>query len=296
MRRFTALINPISGGGHAGELWEPVSRLLRDAGAILTVEHTQSREHAVRVAQRAAALGDVVIAVGGDGLVRDAAGGVVAGKGTLGIVPAGRGNDLARTLGLPEGAAGLADLLLTGPVRRIDVLDVDGVVAPGNVYIGIDSLATRIINGSRWMPALLLYRLAPVRAILTWRPATYTIKADGGTRRLRAHTVVIANSGAYGHGLRIVPPALLDDGLLDVMTVGAGPRRMIVSFLKQAEHGTHVRRPEVELSTAREVVVDADRPIPVCADGDEIGTLPATVRVRPHALSVIAPLANTKNN
>lgn len=290
MRGFTALINPISGGGHGDELWEPVSRLLRDAGATIELEHTRSREHAVQAAQQAAARGDVVIAVGGDGLVRDTAGGVVAAGGTLGIVPAGRGNDLARTLGLPDDPLGLANLLLTGPVRRIDVLDVDGVVAPGNVYIGIDSLATRIINRSRWMPALLLYRLAPLRALLTWRPPTYTIKADGRTRQVRAHTVVIANSGAYGHGLRIVPPAVLDDGLLDVMTVSAGPRRMIVSFMSQAKKGTHVQRPEVNLTTTREVVIDADRPVPVCADGDEIGTLPASVGVRRHALAVIAPL------
>ncbi len=293
MRTFTALINPISGGGRAPELWDRVARLLREAGATVQVVLTQSGEDAVELATKAAIRGDVVVAVGGDGLVRDTAGGVVAGGraagGALGIVPAGRGNDLAHTLAVPDDPAALAQLLLDGPTRQIDVVDVVGVIAPGNVYVGIDSLATRIINSSRWVPALLLYRLAPVRAILTWRPPLYTLSVDGQPRRVRAHTVVIANSGAYGHGLRIVPPAVLDDGLLDVLVVGAGPRGAIVRFMDEAKKGTHVHRPDVDLGTAHEVVIDADVPVPVCADGDEIGTLPVTVRVRPGALTVIAP-------
>ncbi|WP_344445316.1 diacylglycerol kinase family protein [Kitasatospora nipponensis] len=290
MRAFTAVVNPVSGGGKAFAHWEPVAELLRAAGATVRAERTRSREHAVQCATEAARRGEVVVAVGGDGMVRDAADGAVRGGGTLGIVPAGRGNDLARALGLPTDPAGLARLLLEGPTRQIDVLDVNGVIAPGNVYIGIDSLATRIINASRWVPALLLYRLAPVRAILSWRPAGYTVRVDDtAEQRMRAHTVVIANSGAYGHGLRIVPPAVLDDGLLDVMVVGDGPRSMIVKFMSEAKQGTHVHRPEVSLRTGLTVTVDADRPVPVCADGDEIAHLPATVTLLPAALTIIAP-------
>lgn len=294
MRTFTALVNPISGGGNADALWEPIARLLREAGADLTIEHTRSKEHAIAAATEAAARGDVVIAVGGDGLVRDIAGGVVAGiasgaGGALAIVPAGRGNDLARTLGIPADPERLAAMLLEGPLRRIDVLDVNGVIAPGNVYVGIDSLATRIINDNRRLPALLLYRLAPLKAILTWRPPVYTLTTQDGPSSVAAHTVVVANSGAYGHGLRIVPPAVVDDGLADVMVVGAGPRRKIVRFMSQAKTGAHIHGSEVRLSTTKEIVIDADRPVPVCADGDEVATLPATVRIREAALPVVAP-------
>ncbi|EQD85626.1 diacylglycerol/lipid kinase family protein [Saccharopolyspora erythraea] len=291
MRAYTALINPISGGGRAAERCEPIARLLREAGAAVTVCPTRSREHAVALASSAARRGEIVVAVGGDGLVRDAACGVVAGNGTLGIVPAGRGNDLARTLGLPDGDRELARLLLDATARAIDVLEVGGVVVPGNVYAGIDSMATAVINRNRWLPGALLYRLAPIRAVLTWRPATYTITADGRTRELRGQTVVVANSGSYGHGLRIVPTARLDDGMLDVLVVREGRLHRIASFLRAAKTGAHLDLPEVEVSTAREVALAADRPIPLCADGDEIGTLPATIRVLPASLRVLAPTA-----
>lgn len=289
MRTFTALLNPISGTGTAARLWEPVAQRLREAGAKVKVVETRSSAHAVELAADAAAAGDIVVAVGGDGLLRDAAGGVVAVDGVLGIVPAGRGNDLARTLGLPTEPAGLAKLLLRGPAMGIDVLEANGVVVPGNVYVGIDALSTTIINNTRWLPGLLAYRLAPVRAILKWRSPTYSVVADGKATSAKAFTVIVANSGAYGHGLRIVPPAVLDDGLLDVMIVGDGPKRAIAAFMSEAKSGRHVLRPEVQLDTAREVIIDADRPVPLCADGDEIGSLPVTVRVLPKALTVIAP-------
>ena len=101
--------------------------------------------------------------------------------------------------------------------------------------------------------------------------------------------VVLANSGAYGRGLQIVPPARLDDGLLDVMIVGDGPRRAVVSFMREAKHGTHINRPEVSMNTAREVTLSADRPLPVCGDGDELAHLPVTVWLRPGALQILAP-------
>jgi diacylglycerol kinase (ATP) len=289
MRSFTALVNPISGGGRAAKSWAPLAVRIAGSGARVRVEVTRSRDHAIELAMAATADGDVVVAVGGDGLVRDVAGAAVASGGTLGIVPAGRGNDLARALRLPSTVDGLATLLLEGPAKAIDVLDINGTIVPGNVYAGIDSVANRIINNSQWVPSMLLYRLAPIRAIATWKAATYTVRTDGVTTRVKAHMVVLANSGAYGHGLQVVPPAKLDDGLLDVMIVGDSPRRAVVSFMREAEHGTHINRPEVSLSTAREVTLSADRPLPVCGDGDALAHLPVTVRLRPGALQILAP-------
>jgi diacylglycerol kinase (ATP) len=169
------------------------------------------------------------------------------------------------------------------------VLDINGTIVPGNVYAGIDSVANRIINNSRWVPSMLLYSLAPIRAIATWKGshvhgAHRWCDDDGQSthggacqlRRVRARP-------------QVVPPAKLDDGLLDVMIVGDSPRRAVVSFMREAEHGTHINRPEVSLSTAREVTLSADRRLPVCGDGDALAHLPVTVRLRPGALQILAP-------
>jgi YegS/Rv2252/BmrU family lipid kinase len=288
MRAFTALVNPISGGGRAAQRWAPLAARLSAAGADVRVEPTKSRSHAVDRARAAAAEGRVAVAVGGDGLVRDVAEGTVAADGTMAIVPAGRGNDLARTLHLPSDVAGLTEMLLHAKPRTLDVIDLDGTIVVGNVYCGIDSVANAIINANRRLPAKLIYRLAPLRAILTWHAPTFAVTVDGVQRTLKAHVVVTANSGTYGHGLRIVPSAVLDDGRLDVLLVGDGPRRAVVSFMREAQRGTHVARREVEVVSAYEVVLAADRAVPVYGDGEELAALPVTMRVRPAALRLLA--------
>lgn len=288
-RAFTALVNPISGGGRAAQRWAPLAAEISAAGCDVRVELTRSREHAIALARQAAADGRIAVAVGGDGLVRDVAAGTVATRGTMAIVPAGRGNDLARRLGFPTEHRGLADLLIDGPVKPLDVIDAAGEIVPGNVYVGIDSVATAIINKTRYLPGLLAYRIAPLRAIVRWRPATYRLTLDGESHSVAAHTVVVANSGAYGHGLTIVPPARVDDGLLHVLVVGAGPRWRVAQFMAQVKRGTHVDRPEITVHVAREVTIEADRPIPVCADGDDLGRLPVTARVLEGALHLVRP-------
>ena len=289
MPNYTTLINPISGGGRAESAWRPVADALARRGVTTSVEVTRSQQHAVESATAAARRGDVVIAVGGDGLVRDAAAGVVPHDATLAIVPAGRGNDLARKLGLPSDPDASAALIAAGVGRRIDVIDAAGQVVLGNVYVGIDSVSNEAINNNRWLPGLLVYRLAPIGVIMRWRAPTYTIEADGASRTIAAHTVIVANSGAYGHGLQIVPNAVLDDGLLDVMTVADGPRRKVVEFMSKAKRGTHVDSADVAVHRAVEVSISADRPVPVYADGDYLCELPVTITLRPATLTLLAP-------
>ncbi len=291
MTAFTALLNPISGSaGTSVERWEPVAAALRAGGADVAMEPTRSAGQARERAEQLSLEGRTVVAVGGDGLVRDVAGGVVAGDGVLGIVPAGRGNDLALGLGLPHAPVALARVLLDGHIRAIDVLDADGVIVPGNVYAGIDALSTRIINRHRRVPALLLYRLAPVLAALRWRPASFELTLDGVTTTEHLMMVVAGNSGHYGHGLHIVPSATLDDGLIHLLTVdGSASLLRLASFMKEAKHGAHVDRPEVTVRTAREVLIRAERDVPFGADGDELADREVTLRCQPGALRILVP-------
>ncbi|MBF6350964.1 YegS/Rv2252/BmrU family lipid kinase [Nocardia flavorosea] len=289
-RHFTALVNPISGAGVAADRWRELAEIATAAGAQVSVELTRSSEHATEIAAAAAANGDVVVAVGGDGLVLAACAGVVAaGAGVLGIAPAGRGNDLARKLGIPSDPRALANLLITGEPRAIDVLDAGGTIVPGNVYAGLDSVATLRINARRRLPGKLNYRLTPVETFLGWKPPTFTVTVDGETITTLAHMVVVANSGTYGHGLDIVPGAVVDDGLLDVLIVRATKKRHFLRFQSQLGHGSHLQRSDVTRVRGVSASVATDRPIPVGADGEDLGLLPTTVTVRPAALKVLAP-------
>ncbi|GAA4393116.1 diacylglycerol kinase family protein [Actinomadura verrucosospora] len=292
VRAFTAIVNPAAGGASASCLI-PLARLLRDAGAEVDVEYSRGMEHAADAARAAAEAGRVVLGVGGDGLV-GCVGGALAGTGALfGIVPAGRGNDFARQLGVPSDPERLARLLLEGEPRAVDAIDANGTAVLGSVYAGVDAVANDNANRTRLLRGSAAYYVGALRAIASWRHADYLITVDGERYRREGYTVVAANSGYYGFGKHIAPGARVDDGLLDVVLIRKAPRTLFFAVMRELEAGTHVRRPEVEVLRGREVRIElaggSGRTLPYGADGELPGILPVTARVMPGALRVLAP-------
>lgn len=301
---FTFLVNPASGGGAAPEAVLPVARHLRDAGAEVEVTYSPGPQATRDLVSGAVARGDVVVSVGGDGMLSSLAGEVSRLGGTLGIVPAGRGNDFARTLGLPDDPRAQADILLAGSVRAVDLVSwrasvgSERIVA-GSVYAGVDARAAATVDRLRRLPRRTQYPLAAVHALASYTPGRYRVVVDGRALEVEAATVVVANSGYYGSGMHIAPGAEVDDGLLDVVVIAAASRRALISALPQVYDGRHVALPEVTVLQGRRVEIgcDARRPVTVGGDGEALGFLPplaeapAVVEVLPGALSVLAPVA-----
>jgi YegS/Rv2252/BmrU family lipid kinase len=267
----------------------PLARLLREAGAGVVVEHSRSLEHARALARDAAERGDVVLGVGGDGMIGSVGGALARTGAVFGIVPAGRGNDFARQLGVPADPAVLAGLLLDAEPRPVDVIMANGTVVLGSVYAGVDAVAGRNANESRLLRGSAAYYAGALRAVASWRPATYRVTVDGELHERRGYTVVAANSGFYGFGRHIAPDARVDDGLLDVVVIGYVPKPLFFAVMRELADGSHVRRPEVEVLRGREVRIEADRDLPYGADGETRGRLPVTAGAVPGALNVLRP-------
>ncbi|MEU6485531.1 diacylglycerol kinase family protein [Streptomyces sp. NPDC046887] len=296
MRQFTAVVNPAAGSSSGAADLLALARLLREAGAGLETRYSRSLEHARELAREAGGRGRVVLAVGGDGIA-GGIGGALSGTGAvLGLVPAGRGNDFARALGRTGKALdvpALAKTLLHSTPRVVDTIAVtsavhSGISVLGSVYAGVDAVANRHANTSRLLSGAASYYVGGVRAVAGWRPAAYRITVDGTEHRERGYTVVAANSGYYGFGRNIAPGALLDDGLLDVVVIRHGPRRLFFSLMNELKTGAHLSRPQVRVLRGKEVRIEADRPVPYGADGEVDAVLPVTVRVQPGALKVLA--------
>ncbi|MFJ4341616.1 diacylglycerol/lipid kinase family protein [Streptomyces sp. NPDC088915] len=293
MRQFTAVVNPTAGGSSGVAALLPLARSLRQEGARLDTVYSRSLEHARELAHRAGGRGDVVLAVGGDGMA-GCVGGALSGTDTLfGLVPAGRGNDFARALGLPADAPALARLLLDGEPRPVDTIEVESAAHArtsvlGSVYAGIDAIANRHANASRLLRGAASYYAGGLRAVLAWKPAAYRVTVDGVVHERTGYTVVAANSGFYGFGRNIAPDARLDDGLLDVVVIADTSKRHFFAVMNELKTGAHVRRPQVEILRGKEIRIEADRPLPYGADGEVDSVLPVTVRVQPKALRVLA--------
>jgi diacylglycerol kinase (ATP) len=292
MRQFTAIVNPTAGGSTGAAALLHVGRLLREAGADLETEYSRSLAHAQDLARQAGQRGRVVLAVGGDGIA-GGVGGALSGTGSLlGLVPAGRGNDFARALGLPADPAALARVLLHHEPRAVDTIEVESAVhhrtvVLGSVYAGVDALANRYANQAGLLRGAASYYAGGLRAVTTWRAARYRVTVDGQEHSHTGYTVVAANSGYYGSGRLIAPDARVDDGLLDVVMISEAPRRLFFALMNELKTGAHLHRPEVRILRGKEIRIQADREVPYGADGEVEAVLPVTASVLPGALRVL---------
>ena len=289
-RRFAILMNPTSAGGKPLRVLPALREALSEAGAEHRVVETRDMAHATHAARDASGRGEVVVALGGDGLVGKLAG-ALRDSAPLGIVPAGRGNDFARALGIPEDVPGATRVLLEGVRKALDLGEANGKPFACIASLGYDSDANRIANEAKVVRGNMVYAYAAIRSLLAWKPARFTVRLDGREHRFEGYTVAAANTGYYGGGMNMAPGADPSDGLLDVIFIENVSKARFIANLPKVFKGTHVELDSVEVHRAREVEISSDRPFDVYADGDPLTTLPATVRLVRGGLSILAPRA-----
>jgi YegS/Rv2252/BmrU family lipid kinase len=286
---LTLLVNPSSAGGRALKLLPRVEQVLDARRVVFRVQRTRGLEHGVEQALRAVEAEEVPVVLSGDGLL-GAIGGAMAGAETpLGIVPCGRGNDLARVLGIPDEPEDAIETVLAGDSRRIDVGEANGKRFLGIVSVGFDSECNRLANEVRFLRSNLVYLYSLLRTLGGWKPARFTIRVDDERMRISGYSVSVANNSTFGGGMRIAPAAKLDDGEFDIVSVGEVGKLRFLSNLPKVFKGTHVETDEVRVFRAPHLELSASRPFPVYADGEHLTDLPASLRVLPRALSVLVP-------
>jgi YegS/Rv2252/BmrU family lipid kinase len=309
--RVLLVHNPTAGGGRAGRLVPEVAARLAADGVEAEQHETRSLEDARLAACQAATSVDAVVAVGGDGTVgacaaglADATPGAPGGSGgppgwspggsgvraALGVVPAGGGNDAARSFGLPADDPLAAAGLLTRLRRR----PADLAYVAGRAYLnvagaGFDSEVNRIANQYLgWAGNRPRYVGAVLAELVLGRTAQFRLSLDGQALEPRGWLVAVANGPSYGGGMRVAPQASLADGLLEVVVIHDIGKLEFLRTFPKVFSGRHVEHPAVAVHRATHVELDADRPLAVYADGEPVGALPATFEVRPAAITVLA--------
>jgi YegS/Rv2252/BmrU family lipid kinase len=288
-RRFALLVNPASGGGRSLKALPAVTAELDRLGAPHRTVTTRSMEHAAEEAARAGEAGETVAAVGGDGLLRPIAAALKGTDAAVALIPSGRGNDLARVLGVPRDPARAARLAVEGAERRLDVASVDGTPYLGIASCGFDSDANRIANEAKLIRGDAVYLYAALRALAAWQAAGFEVTVDGTRHAVTGYTVAVGNSRSYGGGMLLLPHAELDDGKLDVFVCKDASKLTFLRELPKVFKGKHLDSPHVEVLRGEVIEVTSDRPFVIYADGDPIGATPATMRVERQALRLIGP-------
>ena len=303
-RPLCLIVNPAAGSGRARALIPAATAALAAAGAPHQVIESTSLANARELAATAGKRGEVVVAVGGDGMAGAMAGVAAAAGASFGIIPAGRGNDLAGVLGIPADPVEAARVLAAGHERQIDLIAVSApghpeITVASSVYAGIPAVAGEIANATRWLRGGMVYSVAALRALARWRPAVFTVQiAGGGSHEFDGYAVVVANSASFGAGMHVAPLAEIDDGVLDLVLMRHAPKLTFVRALQKIRDGSHVTLPQISLERGADVTITVSRDLPAAADGELLGCAcplaagtPMRVRVLPAALTALVPAA-----
>lgn len=235
---------------------------------------------------------DLVVVGGGDGTLNAALEGVVELGLPLGVLPLGTANDLALTLGIPADPLAAAGIIATGRRRRVDLGWVNGKHFVNVASVGLSVQVARALDREvkrRWGRAG--YALGALRGWRAARPFPATIRCDGKRLTVTAIQVAVGNGRHFGGGMVVAGDARIDDARLDLFTLAPCGLLRFAALLPLLRSGRHGVLDEVVTCRGAEVDLDTGGPLPVNTDGEITTTTPARFRVRPGALTVMAPPA-----
>ena len=287
-RRFLLIDNPASGYG-SRRLVAAVLGALAARGCIVE-RLADGRWESARVATMGAVDGraiDVVIVAGGDGTIRLAAAMLRGTQMPLGVIPLGTGNVLAHEVGLPRTPEGLAELLVQGAARPIEMATANGepfllmagVGFDGHVIGGLDQALKRRVGK-------FAYGLPVITALA--QPSTrLAVEIEGVVHA--ADWAIIANARCYGGAFVLSERAGLERPGLVAVLIETANRRELVMTLRALARGQLGARRNVRMLPCDRATIRADRPVPMQIDGDAFERTPVEVRSGGGQVQLILP-------
>ena len=291
MKKYKLIANPAAGTHRSRHIAAQVVELLGQRKVEFDLEFTAAPKHAAEIALRSCKDFEAIVAIGGDGTIHEIAGAMLDCDIPLGIIPAGSGNDLIKSLGIPNDVRAAVDILTAGQARVIDAGTINGLCFVNVVGIGFDAAVNHNSHGFRWPASgLLRYVMALITTLGTYSPLPLTVTIDGTATTQDLFLLTIGNGTTCGGGFRLTPHARLDDGLLDVTFVKPISVPRLLWHLPKVFRGT-LERVERYASMKRvtKLRIESTEPVPVHVDGEVYrgDTSRLDIEVIPNALTVI---------
>lgn len=288
-RTVLLVVNPKSrrGRGIGAEAMHALQAL---GCTVISAGTTRGAGPAALVRRHAGSI-DAVALVGGDGTLSAAAPALLETGLPLLVIPAGTGNDLARTIGIPNDPNEAAGLLRHGRLRRIDLGMVNDIpyFNVASIGFGVD-LARALTHDSKRRWGVLGYAIAAIRALSRLRPFTVWILHGGQTHVSRTVHVAVGNGRHYGGGMTVAEDARIDDGRLDIFSLEVSSVWGLLKLLPSLRSGRHHAWVEVRSLAGESVEMRTRRRRSINTDGEITTSTPAAFRVLPGAIPVYAPI------
>ena len=280
------IVNPIAGAGRALKAWKVAENYLTQNGFACDAEFTRAPRHATDIAVTAVEHGyDTIIVIAGDGTVHEVVNGIVGTGVRLGVIPGGRGNDLARSAGLPKDPLAAAGVCRNGRLTHIDLGQANGEYFFNVAGVGFDAEVCHQVNqGRMYINGPMTYLVYVLKMLWYYRPVVCRITLDEKTWVQPVFLLVAGNGRYFGGGMLAAPGADLYDGEFEVVIAGDVTRLEAMEALAKIYSGKHVHLPKIQTFRARKVKVESEHPLNVETDGEVIGCVPLTMETIPRAL------------
>jgi len=293
------LVNPAAENGAAGRRWPELAHEAASLGLQGDTRFSERPGHLTELAREAAADADLLVAVGGDGTVNEVVNGIAGLDVELALIPRGTGGDFVRTFGIPRKLDRAVEVALRGRTRAIDLgrgryrswagEDEESYFANIASAGMSGAIAKRTNETSKALGGKVSYAWATVAVFSRWRSDEVRVRVDGTEQAGRMHDVIVANGRYLGGGMKMVPEAEPDDGLLDVLLIGDLTKRDLLLTMPKTYRGKHLPDPKATLLRGTTVEIDAPEPLPVELDGEQPGTTPVRFEIVPRALRLRVP-------
>lgn len=296
------IINPVSGSGRGRQVWRQAEAVLQEEQIKYTYAWTEAPKDAIRYAAQYGADPQIrlIVAVGGDGTVHEAANGLIASRSgkPIGYIPAGSGNDFARGFGIPLDAMKALRLMLDPhSIIQADLIRSGDGAAVSSVGAGLDGQVASVTNTAGYKKGLNLLKLGKlayvwslIRVLCTYKPSSIILSIDGIQHTYeRVWLVAICNIPYYGGGMMICPDANPTNGTASLCVVHGIGRLELLAVFPRVYTGSHKTHRAVQFLRGRQISIQSSLPLYIHRDGEASGMTPVTLEVLPAALSVIVP-------
>ncbi|MBQ6741905.1 MAG: YegS/Rv2252/BmrU family lipid kinase [Bacteroidales bacterium] len=272
--KTVVIVNPISGVGKQKKIETLLKENLNQDIFDYTVRYTERIHHGTDIAREAVDQGcDCVVAVGGDGSVNDVAQGLKDTGVTMGIIPCGSGNGLARGLKIPLTPASAIKLLNQRNEHLIDSIVInDKYISVNAAGVGFDAYIARLMKAAKTR-GFAAYTNLILREYASYKNNTYCLTIDGRTIERSAWFIAVANGRQFGYNLSVAPKANLSDGLIDISIIDKIPLDHILitapmAFMNLLDHSQHV-----ETFRAKDILIEGNvhKWVNIDGEGENLG-------------------------
>ena len=286
------IVNTTAGRNRTSRIWPQLERQLRNI-AEFSVFHTIRQGAGTEVAMEAQKQGfDRIIVVGGDGTLHEVVNGIDPAKCVIGIIPTGTGNDFCRSMDIPKDPFAAVDYIFSDNIRTIDLGCVNGRRFLNIAGIGFDAEAANMVNTSpvlRYLSGTVAYLAAVFTLLPTYTNIPISITVDQETVSSCVFLVAVGNSNYYGGGMKIVPQAVIDDGLFHLCLGKDISLSDALGILPKIFSGKHIKHPKVYCMSGKHITLTSSTPMNVHADGEIVSVTPADFTIIPSCLRVVYP-------